>query len=150
MDANFNKHFIYSDETPSASDSSLIGTYSDGSTASITDFTYDFTPASGHLQKATLTIHYAGKNMVIHITSVVKTEPKSVEFKFISTPISVGEDINRNNIVLTVTDYAGNVTNPTDFSIGYSPKMEAGTYPFSVSYKGFSESFQVTVTEKNI
>ena len=88
--------------------------------------------------------------MVIHIKSVVKTAPKSVEFKFINTPISVGEDINQNNIALTVIDYAGNVTNPTVFSVDYSPKREAGTYPFSVSYKGFSESFQVTVIPKNI
>lgn len=148
LDASFNRNYIYSDETPSADDIVLIGTYSDGSTKRITDYTYDFSPASGHLQKATLTIHYVGKDMVIHITSIVKTEPKSVEFKFVNAPIGVGEEIDRKNITLSVTDYAGNVTNPTDFTIDFSPKAEAGTYSFSVSYRGFSETFQVTVIAK--
>lgn len=149
LDAKFNRSYIYSDETPSASDIVLTGTYSDGSSRPITDYTYDFSPAAGHLQKATLTIHYAGKDMPIRITSIVKTEPKSVEFKFINSPIGTGENIDKNNITLTVTDYAGNVTTPTDFNIDYSPKSEPGTYPFSVSYKGFSESFKVTVIQKN-
>lgn len=123
----------------------MTGTYSDGSTKQITDYTYDFTPASDHLGKAILVIHYAGKNMTIRITSIVKTEPKSVEFKFMNVPISVGENIDKNNITVTATDYAGNVTNPTDFTIDFTPKSEPGTYPFTVTYKGFTESFDIAV-----
>lgn len=145
LDAQYNNSYVYAEDPIDASKIILTGTYSDGSTKQITDYTYDFTPATEHLGKATLVIHYAGQNMTIRITSIVKTEPKSVKFKFMNVPIGVGENIDKNNITLTATDYAGTVTNPTDFTIDFSPKVEAGTYPFTVSYKGFSETFNVTV-----
>lgn len=145
LDAQYNNSYVYVEDPIDASKIILTGTYSDGSTKQITDYTYDFTPATEHLGKATLVIHYAGQNMTIRITSIVKTEPKSVKFKFMNVPIGVGENIDKNNITLTATDYAGTVTNPTDFTIDFSPKAEAGTYPFTVSYKGFSETFNVTV-----
>lgn len=145
LDAKYNSSYVYAGDPFDASKIILTGTYSDGSTKQITDYTYDFTPATDHLGKATLIIHYAGQNMTIRITSIVKTEPKSVEFKFMNVPIGVGENIDKSNITITATDYAGTVTNPTDFTIDFSPKTEAGTYPFTVSYKGFSETFNVTV-----
>ena len=145
LDVQYTKSYVYADEPFDASCIVLTGTYSDGSTKQITDYTYDFTPASDHLGKAVLVIHYAGKDMTIRITSIVKTEPKSVEFKFMNVPISVGENIDKNNIVITATDYAGNVTNPTDFTIDFTPKSEPGTYPFTVTYKGFTETFNATV-----
>ena len=145
LDAKYNSSYVYAGDSFDASKIILTGTYSDGSTKQITDYTYDFTPATDHLGKATLIIHYAGQNMTIHITSIVKTEPKSVEFKFMNVPIGVGENIDKSNITITATDYAGTVTNPTDFTIDFSPKTEAGTYPFTVSYKGFSETFNITV-----
>lgn len=147
LDAKFNRSFIYSDETPSASDITLTGTYSDGSTKQLTDFTYDFTPASGHMQNATLNVHYAENTLTLQVTSIVKAEPKSVEFKFTNESIKIGENIDRSNIQLTVTDYAGNTSSPTDFAIDFTPKSEAGTYPFTISYKGFSETFNVNVVE---
>lgn len=146
LNAEFNRKFIYSDETPTTSDIVVTGTYSDGSTKTITDYTYDFIPASGHKQMATAVIHYAGQNLDISVMSIVKTEPKQVDFQFVKEAIGVGEEINRNNITVTATDYAGNVTYPTDFSVDYEPKSEAGTYSFTVSYKGFSYTFDVTVT----
>ena len=145
LDAQYTRSYVYADEPFDASCIVLTGTYSDGSSKQITDYTYDFTPASDHLGKAILVIHYAGKDMTIRITSIVKTEPKSVEFKFMNVPISVGENIDKNNITVTATDYAGNVTNPTDFTIDFTPKSEPGTYPFTVTYKGFTESFDIAV-----
>ena len=57
-------------------------------------------------------------------------------------PVSGGYD---GNTSPTGSGYAGNVTNPTDFTIDFTPKSEPGTYPFTVTYKGFTETFNATV-----
>lgn len=145
LDAKYLNSFIYSDETPAKSDIVLTGTYSDGSSAAITDFDYSFTPASGHGEKATITISYAGNTLSINVMSYVKTEPKSVTFKYSQVPIGIGESINRDNITVEITDFAGNTSTVSDFSIDFEPKDTAGTYDFTVSYKGFSETFTVEV-----
>lgn len=132
-------------ETPAASDIVLIGTYSDGSQKNITDFTFDYTPAAEHKGKATIVVHYAGNDLTLNVTSIIKTEPKSVEFEYRHDPVKIGENINPSSITVTATDYLGNKTPVTDFSIIFDPKQEAGTYPFTVSYKGFSQEFEVTV-----
>ena len=145
LDASYSKSYIFSDETPAASDIVLIGTYSDGSQKNITDFTFDYTPAAEHKGKATIVVHYAGNDLTLNVTSIIKTEPKSVEFEYRHDPVKIGENINPSSITVTATDYLGNKTPVTDFSIIFDPKQEAGTYPFTVSYKGFSQEFEVTV-----
>lgn len=145
LDASYSKSYIFSDETPAASDIVLIGTYSDGSQKNITDFTFDYTPAAEHKVKATIVVHYAGNDLTLNVTSIIKTEPKSVEFEYRHDPVKIGENINPSSITVTATDYLGNKTPVTDFSIIFDPKQEAGTYPFTVSYKGFSQEFEVTV-----
>ena len=145
LDASYSKSYIFSDETPAASDIVLIGTYSDGSQKNITDFTFDYTPAAEHKGKAAIVVHYAGNDLTLNVTSIIKTEPKSVEFEYRHDPVKIGENINPSSITVTATDYLGNKTPVTDFSIIFDPKQEAGTYPFTVSYKGFSQEFEVTV-----
>lgn len=145
LDASYSKSYIFSDETPAASDIVLTGTYSDGSRKNITDFTFDYTPVAEHKGKATIVVHYAGNDLTLNVTSIIKTEPKSVEFEYRHDPVKIGESINPSSITVTATDYLGNKTPVTDFSIIFDPKQEAGTYPFTVSYKGFSQEFEVTV-----
>ena len=145
LDASYSKSYIFSDETPAASDIILTGTYSDGSQKNITDFTFDYTPAAEHKGKATIVVHYMGNDLTLKVTSIIKTEPKSVEFEYRHDPVKIGESINPSSITVTATDYLGNKTPVTDFSIIFDPKQEAGTYPFTVSYKGFSQEFEVTV-----
>ena len=142
-----NRNYIFSDETLSASDISLTGTYSDGSVKQLDGFTFDVTPAAGHGQKATVNIHYQGNNMSLQITSYVRTEPKSAEFQYKRNNVKVGETINRSDVKVIVTDFDGNTHEVTDFEITFTPAQEAGEYPFTVSYKGFSESFTATVIE---
>lgn len=86
-----------------------------------------------------------GNDLTLKVTSIIKTEPKSVEFEYRHDPVKIGESINPSSITVTATDYLGNKTPVTDFSIIFDPKQEAGTYPFTVSYKGFSQEFEVTV-----
>ena len=147
INASYNKSYIYSDETPSASDITLIGTYSDGFKKNLTDFTFDYTPAAGQDQKAVISVHYAGKTMNINVTSLNRTDPKNVSFEYTHDVVKVGENIDPASIKVTVTDYDGNVTNPTDFSVNYTPQSAAGSYEFTVSYKEFSQTFTVNVTE---
>ena len=147
IDAKLNRSYIFSDETLSASDISLTGTYSDGSVKQLDGFSFDVTPAAGHGQKATVNIHYQGNNMSLQIPSYVRTEPKSAEFQYKRNNVKVGETINRSDVKVIVTDFDGNAHEVTDFDISFTPAQTAGEYPFTVSYKGFSESFTATVIE---
>ena len=148
IDAKLNRSYIFSDETLSASDISLIGTYSDGTTRQLDGFAFQVVPAAGHGQKATVNIQYQGNSLSLQITSYVRTEPKSVEFQYTHNKVLVGESINKADVKVIVTDFDGNTHEVTDFEIFFTPVSEAGEYPFTVSYKGFSQEFKATVTEK--
>lgn len=145
LDAEFNRNYIYSDEEPVASDILLTGTYSDGSVKKIEDFTFDFTPATEHKGQAVITIHYGEYSLTLSVTSLVRTEPKWVEFRYKFDKIKVNENISKDWIQVFATDYDGNVTETKDFSITFTPQSIPGTYPCTVSYKGFSKTLMVEV-----
>lgn len=147
ISAKYSKTSIYSDETPAKDDIIVTGTYSDGSTKQITDFTYDFTPATAHKGKATITVNCSGQTLTLQVTSYVRTEPASIDAQIRKATVKVGEEFSRDNITVTATDYDGNVTTVTDYSMDFTPKSEAGTYPVTITYKQFSLNFDLKVTE---
>ena len=138
---------FYSDETPTKEMFSMTAEYADGSRQAVTDFDLSYVPASEHKGTSKAVLSWKGRSLTLEIPYYVATEPESVDFAYIPNPIPVGAELNRNDLTVTATDFRGNETIASDFETDFSPKSEPGIYGFSVSYKGFSGSFEAQVAE---
>lgn len=146
-DIKFAREFLYLDEQPDKSDIIVTGKYSDGTIRSVTDFIFTFTPATGHGQKAELTITIEGKSTTLLIPCYDRNIPIGLHMTLTKPTIKVNENIDPKTIILDVEYRDGRKAVETDFSIDYTPKSVPGSYPVILTFRGETLEFIIEVVE---
>lgn len=145
----YKKPFLYLGEEVLKSDIVVTGTYTDGTTSQISDFTFTVEPAKAHNTKTIVTVTLTGyeKNLTFEVPTFDRTIPVEMTITVSKTVIGVNENIDRSTITLTATYRDGSQGTENDFLIDFTPKSTPGTYPVRVTCKGFTFDFEVQVVE---
>lgn len=147
VDIKFARDFLYLGEIPDKEDIIVTGTYSDGSTKRIDDFTFSFEPAKKHGDYSRITVNVAGKSAVLQVRTYDSGIPSSMTLTVNRAVIGVNENIDPSTIILNSVYRDGTTKVETDFTIDFTPKQEPGKYPVVVTCKGYTFNFEIEVVE---
>ena len=128
----------------------VTAVYSDGSTASVTDFTlgaYDNTQAGD----VTVTVSYRDKTATVDVTFFESTAPTkelvAIRITYRGGTVVLGQEINRQDIeVMGIYDDESESA-ITDFTVGEYDEEDASEQEVTVSYLHFSGTIRVTFVE---
>ena len=140
---------IYPNTSLNSLKSNLVvtGTYSDGTTKTITNYTLSGTLTVG---TSTVTISCNGLTTTFNVTVTEQATLQSITATYTQGSTIIYSDTAldslKNNLTVVGNYSDGNTSNITDYSL--SGTLSAGTSTITVSYLTFTTTFTVTVSEK--
>lgn len=147
VDIKFAREFLYLDEQPSKDDIIVTGNYANGEKKRVTDFTFTFTPAAGHGQKAVITVTILGQSTNLNVPCYDRNIPVGLHVTLNKPTIKVNENIDPSTIVLKVDYRDGRQAVETGFTLDFTPKSVPGSYPVVLTFRGETIQFTITVVE---
>lgn len=147
VDIKFQKPSVYMDEDIQMGDIAVTGTYADGHSEAVTDFTFDVKKATsdGGNTEITVTVPNIG-SQTVSVPTYDRNKVTHAEISVQKLEYHAGEAVDRSTIKVTGTTRDGRTVEITNFAV--SPEtVTAGINQITVSAAGFSEAFDIAVTQ---
>lgn len=143
--ASSKRYYFFLDEELSKDDFVVTGKYADGSTSEIKDYSLNYKPSSEHGGTGVISIAVGGKILNMNVKCYNRNYLKTMKVEVSKAFLKVGEFLDKANFKVFGTTYEDKDVSVSDFSLSWSSKDEAGTYPLEISAGGNSVSVDIIV-----